>query len=44
MAINGNFQMSAYSFENKKSIPLRSFSFHFAMAKWKLLYDGVIKL
>jgi hypothetical protein len=29
------FQMSAYSFENKKSIPVRFLSFHFAVGKMK---------
>jgi hypothetical protein len=29
------FQMSVYSFENKKSVPLRVLSFHFAVGKMK---------
>ncbi|MFN5835421.1 MAG: hypothetical protein ACK47J_01550, partial [Pseudanabaena sp.] len=29
------FQMSVYSFENKKSVPLRALSFHFAYGKMK---------
>ncbi|MFM7887292.1 MAG: hypothetical protein ACKPCM_11510, partial [Pseudanabaena sp.] len=30
-----SFQMSAYSFENKKLIPVRFLSFHFAYGKMK---------
>jgi len=34
------FQMSVYSFENKKSVPLRVLSFHFAVGKMKTaIYD-----
>jgi len=29
------FQMSTHSFENKKSVPLRVLSFHFAVGKMK---------
>jgi len=32
---NSGFQMNAYSFENKKSFPLRVLSFHFAVGKMK---------
>ncbi len=33
--IYSGFQMSVYSFENKKSVPLRVLSFHFAYGKMK---------
>ncbi|MFN5965287.1 MAG: DUF433 domain-containing protein [Pseudanabaena sp.] len=33
--VYSGFQMSVYSFENKKSVPLRVLSFHFAGGKLK---------
>ncbi|MFN9874518.1 MAG: hypothetical protein ACK54O_08220, partial [Pseudanabaena sp.] len=35
------FQMSVYSFENKKSVPLRVLSFHFAYGKMKTAINAI---
>jgi hypothetical protein len=35
LCIYRGFQMSVYSFENKKSVPLRVLSFHFSYGKMK---------